>query len=99
MYALGKHIFNSSVGYLISIWAMFYTDYFRFNIQLLKEPTVYLFLPLTILLMVLSVKNRERILYVVMSSVTFSILIHTDERFLFFTPLFLMLFIIVKILH
>ena len=96
LYALGKHIFNSSVGYLISIWAMFYTDYFRFNIQLLKEPTVYLFLPLTILLMVLSVKNRERILYVVMSSVTFSILIHTDERFLFFTPLFLMLFIIVK---
>ena len=96
LYALGKHIFNSSVGFLISIWAMFYTDYFRFNIQLLKEPTVYLFLPLTILLMVLSVKNRERILYLVMSSVTFSILIHTDVRFLFFTPLFLMLFIIVK---
>ena len=96
LYALGKHIFNSYVGYLIALWAMFYTDYFRFNIQLLKEPTVYLFLTLTVLLIILSIKYRERIIYVTMSSITFSVLIHTDERYLFVAPLFLILFIIIK---
>ena len=96
LYLLGKNIFNTYVGYLIALWAMFYTDYFRFNIQLLKEPTVYLFLPLTVLLTILSIKNRERIIYVIMSSITFSVLIHTDERYLFVAPLFLILFIIIK---
>ena len=96
LYALGKHIFNSYVGYLIALWALFYTDYFRFNIQLLKEPTVYLFLPLTVLLIILSIKYRARIIYVIMSSITFSVLIHTDERYLFVAPLFLILFIITK---
>ena len=60
------HISNPDyVGY-ISIGAdLFYTDYFRFNIQLLKEPTVYLLLPLTLLLIILSIKYRERIIYVI----------------------------------
>jgi len=96
LYLLGKNIFNTYVGYLIAIWGMFYTDYFRFNIQLLKEPTVYLLLPLTLLLIILSIKYRERIIYVIMSSITFSVLIHTDERYLFVAPLFLILFIIIK---
>ena len=96
LYLLGKNIFNKYVGYLIAIWGMLYTDYFRFNIQLLKEPTVYLLLPLTVLLIILSIKYRERIIYVIMSSITFSFLIHTDERYLFITPLFLILFIIIK---
>ena len=96
LYLLGKNIFNKYTGYLIAIWAMLYPDFFRYNIQLLKEPTVYLFFPLTVLLIILSIKYRERIIYVIMSSLSFSVLIHTDERYLFFAPLFLIPFIIIK---
>ena len=36
LYLIGKNIFNKRVGLLIAIWAIFYPDFYRYNIQILN---------------------------------------------------------------
>ena len=96
IYLLGKNIFNRKVGLLSALWSIFYTDFFRFNIQLLKEPTIYFFLPLTILLVVLSIRNKNKIIFLFGSSTAFSISMHADPRYFFFIPVILIPYLFIN---
>ncbi len=96
IYLVGKNIYSRKVGLFSAFWSMLYPDFFRFNVQLLKEPTVYLFLPLAVLLVILSIKNKNKIIYIVGSSTSFSILMHADPRYLFFTPIILLPYLFIE---
>jgi hypothetical protein len=96
LYLIGKNIFNRKVGLFSAFWSIFSTDFFRYNIQFLKEPTVYLFFPLAVLFIILSIKNKNRIIYIFGSSTAFSILMHADPRYFFIFPILLIPYLFIN---
>tara|TARA_Y100000816_G_C26098606_1_gene581827 strand:+ start:580 stop:1917 length:1338 start_codon:yes stop_codon:yes gene_type:complete len=96
LYLIGKNVFNKKIGLFSAFWSILYPDFYRFNIQFLKEPSVYFFLPLIVLLIILSIKNKDKLIYLFGSAVAFSILMHTDPRYLFYLPIILIPFLFVK---
>jgi hypothetical protein len=96
LFFLGKEVFSRRIGWLFALWGMFYMDYFKYTPHVIKEPTLFLFLPLTLYLLIKSVKNNNNIKYLILSSLTFILLIHCDERFFIYYPIFAFCFFIVK---
>jgi hypothetical protein len=92
LFYLGKEIFNRKVGWLLAAWGIFYIDFFKYNPNLLKEPTVFFFFPLTIFLLIKTIRNNSPWINIIMSSISFAWLIHSDERYIFYFPVFIMLF-------
>jgi 4-amino-4-deoxy-L-arabinose transferase-like glycosyltransferase len=92
LYFFGKEIFNRNVGLLLAIWGIFYMDFYKYNPNLLKEPTVFFFLPLTLFLLFRSNRNKKLLIYLIFSAFSFAWLIHADERFFFYFPIFLLVF-------
>jgi len=83
LYFLGKKLFNRKVGLVLSVWGLFYYQAYRYLINTDKESILLLFVPLTILLLLNSVQaSKQRSwFYTLLASLSFSWLIHTDERF------------------
>lgn len=87
LYYLGKEVFNKRIGWLIAIWGVLNIEYFRYNADILKESTIYLFLPLTLFFLIKSIKYERPFRYLFYSAVSFTLLIHTDERFFAYFPI------------
>ena len=96
LYYLAEHLFNWKIGLLIAIWGVFFIEAFKYSPHILKEPTLFLFLPLTLLLLVKSIKTGKPIKYLVFASLSFGWLIHTDERFFIYFPFFALFFFLDK---
>ncbi len=87
LYYLGREISGKTVGKILAIWACLNVEFFRYTPHLLKEPTIYFLMPLIILLIIKQIK-KENYYIIILAAFLFSVLIHTDERFIFYLPIF-----------
>lgn len=92
LFLLGKEVFNRKVAWIIALWAVFFPEFFKYNVQFLKEPTLFLLFPLTILYLSKGFKTWN-VPLIICSAIFVSILIHTDERFIIYVPFFVLLFL------
>jgi hypothetical protein len=92
LFYLGKEIFNRKTGWLLAIWSIFYIDFYRYNPHLLKEPTVFFFLPLTLFLLIKAVRGNNYLIYTILSALSFAWLVHSDERYIVYFPIFALAF-------
>jgi len=94
LYWLTKEITdNNKLALFILVWGMYYINYFRYTPFLLKESLVYLLLPLTILLLISEIKNHKKISWnIILLTITYTYLIHTDERYFFYFPFIIIFF-------
>ncbi|MDD2228295.1 MAG: hypothetical protein PHY48_02660 [Candidatus Cloacimonetes bacterium] len=97
LFELGKELVSITAGYVMSIWSVFNPGLIRINYQILKEPIIILVIPLIIMLLVKIYKDKNALLNTIYSSLLFSLLIHTDERFVVFGPLFLIFIAVITI--
>jgi hypothetical protein len=99
LYCLGKTLFNSFAAWGVAIWGVFFIDAYYGSTSVLKEPTLFLLLPLVLLLIVKSVTNQKYVLHTIGAVFAFSLLIHTDERFIIYFPFLLLVFVFRKPFH
>ncbi|MBW6516742.1 MAG: hypothetical protein K0B81_09055 [Candidatus Cloacimonetes bacterium] len=90
LFWIGFKLVGLTAGYLMALWSVFNISIIKFNYQILKEPLIFLLLPLAILCLINIYQKRNILLNVILSSFIFSLLIHTDERFFIYTPVFLL---------
>lgn len=69
---------------------------FKYCPHVLKEPTLCLIIPLTLLFLVRSVKNISPVKNIIFASLSFVWLIHADERCFIYFPFFVLLFLLVR---
>lgn len=93
LFAMGKLIMSPRLGYILAIWSVFNYNLIRFCSQTYKEPFNFFLFPLVILLLLNVIKNKQVILNTVLSSLVFSLLIHTDERFFAYSVVFIAIFV------
>lgn len=96
LYYLVKEIFNNKAGWIIALWGVFFVEAFKYSPTVLKEPTLILFVPLTLLFLVKSIKSEKPLKNVFFASLSFAWLIHTDERFFLYFPVFLLFLLLIK---
>lgn len=96
LYLIGKELFNKQVGWLILTWGIFFPEFFKYSPTILKESTLFFLIPFTILMLIKSIKEPEKAKYIFYSSLSFAVLIHTDERFVFYLPVFACGFFLIK---
>ena len=96
LYSLSKELFNEKVGWLIALWGLFFVEANKYAPTVLKEPTLLLFFPLTLLLLLKSFKSPKPLKYIGLASLSFSWLIHTDERFFVYLPFLAVLLFLKK---
>lgn len=96
LFYLGREFFSVRTAWLTAVWALLFIEYFKFLSHLLKEPTLFLLVPLTLLLLLRSVRNNFSLRLLFLSSLSFIILIHTDERYFIYFPVFLFAFLMVR---
>jgi len=98
LFEIGSKVIGLTAGYFLSIWSVFNISFIRQNYQILKEPLVILLLPLIVLSLVNIYNNKKTLFNTILSSLIFSVLIHADERYIVYCPIFL-LFIFFTSLH
>jgi hypothetical protein len=96
LFYLGKNIFDRNVGWLLALWGVFNRDFFTYNPHLLKEATVFLFLPLTLLFLVTTIRTNAKVRSIFFAALSFSWLIHSDERYFLYFPFFALAFLLLK---
>ncbi|MGA2405368.1 MAG: glycosyltransferase family 39 protein [Bacteroidales bacterium] len=94
LFYLGKEMFNTKIGWLLALWGGVNLEFIKYIPHLLKEPTLYLLIPLTILLLIKFVKSKNQIYYLILSAISFTLLMHTDERYFFYFPFFTLIFLL-----
>jgi hypothetical protein len=99
LYYLGKEIFSEKIGWLIAIWGVFNLEFFKYTPHIVKEPTIFLLVPLTLLFLIRSIKTHNHFSYLIFSVVSFTLLIHTDERFFIYLPVFILAFLLIEPLN
>lgn len=96
LFYLGKLVFGRKVGWLLALWGVLYPEFIRNNAHILKEPSIYFFLVLTVFLLLQSIKNNGQLRPLLLSILSFTWLVHVDERYLMYAPLFLFAFLMVR---
>ncbi len=97
LYLLGKELINRKLGKTLAIWALFFIEAYKYSPHILKEPTLFLFVPLTLLFIVKAIKcEYRRFSNIIFSAISFSLLIHTDERFLVYFPVLTLFILLIK---
>jgi len=96
LFDLGKELFNKKVGWCMAIWGALFIECFKYSPHLLKEPVLFLIVPLTFLLLFKSIKHDFSLKHIALSSLSYAFLIHTDERFIIYLPFFAFAFFLVK---
>ena len=87
IYYLGKEVFNKKIGIISSFWSIIYIYFLIYIPRILKESILQLLIPLVILLMVYEIKKVKLNMVTILFPLTFTFLIHTDERYLIFLPI------------
>jgi 4-amino-4-deoxy-L-arabinose transferase-like glycosyltransferase len=94
LYYLGKELFNHKVGLIMALWMAVYYPAVKFSMFVYKEPLIYFLLPLTLLLLIKSIGKELNFKNILLSSIAFSILVHIDERFIIYLPIFPLIYFI-----
>lgn len=94
LYYLGKELFSEKVGWVMAIWGIFFYEAYKYCPHILKESTLFLFIPLTLLFLIRSIKNISPVKNIIFAAVSFVWLIHTDERFFIYFPLCVLFFLL-----
>jgi len=87
IYYIATIVFNKKIALFSSIWSLFYVYYIRWVPSLLKENWVQLFFALSILFLFQVLISKDFLIYLILLSLLFTLLIHTDERYLMFAPI------------
>lgn len=95
IYYLGKEIFYKKVGWAVSIWAAICLETFHYYGRVAKEPLLFLLLPLSILLIIRSANEGLKLKLIIISATVFVLLIHTDERFFLYFPVFMLFYFLI----
>ena len=85
--ACKSNIALNKISIFVFIWAFFYTDYFRFNHLVNKEPLVY-FLFALMFLLYSKIYSKCVLNNIIYFSIIVIFLSHTDPRYFFFIPFF-----------
>lgn len=96
LYGLGARLISNAGGIALALWSVFNFSLIRYCYQILKEPLVILLLPLIILCLLKAKDMKRPVLNLIISSLAFSVLVHTDERFFVYAPAFLLLILILS---
>jgi len=94
LFRLGKELLNVPAAWLMALWACFNIEFFKYVPHILKEPTIYLLIP-AILLFLINF-NKNNFYSLVLSALLFTVLIHTDERYFIYLPVFPLLILFKK---
>lgn len=98
IYFIGKTAFSEKVAILASIWSIFYISFIRYVPRIIKENlNVFLFTLILLLFIHLIMEKRNKKSSIIWFSILFSYLIHVDERFFIYFPIFLLMGYIYKI--
>lgn len=87
IYSIAKLVFDKKIAFASAIWSLFYVYYIRWIPSLLKENWVQLFFALSILFLFKSILQKHYFRYLILLSLVYTLLIHTDERYLIFAPI------------
>jgi len=82
IYAMGKIMFGKTIAILSSVWTLFYVNSIRWVPTLLKENLIHFLFALFVLLIIVYFIKEKNYLYLFLISFVFSLLIHTDERYI-----------------
>ena len=96
IYGLGKIIFNFRVGLLSSAWASLYILFIYYIPTCLKEIWLLFFITISVYFITIDINVNKLTWRTGVSAFVFSLLIHIDERFFVFFPLFIGLFLITE---
>ena len=95
IYLISRDFFSNKIAIYASAWALLYPPYCHFNTFVLRESLeVFLFLLLVFFLLKIGKASRYYALF--FSAVIYTILIHTDARFLFHLP-FIILYLYITL--
>lgn len=86
IYYTARLVFDKKIAFASAMWSLFYVYYIRWVPSLLKENWVQLFFALSILLLFQSIVQKHYLRYLILLSLVYTLLIHTDERYLMFAP-------------
>lgn len=88
LYYLGKELFDHKIGLIMAFWMAVYYPAIKFSIFVYKEALLYFFVPLTLFLLIKSLKKEFDLKYIILSALSYGILVHIDERYIFYLPVF-----------
>jgi len=95
LYKIGTLLVNHICGYIIALWSTFNFRMITYCYQTYKEPLIMLLIPLIILSLLNAYKRNKPLINIIFSSILFSILIHTDERFFVYFPVIILVIILI----
>lgn len=90
LYMIGKEVFSRKIGLFLAIWGILYVDFYKYSPNILKESIVFFLLPLTIYFLIKTIKYKYKFINILILSVSFSVLIHADERYFLYFPLIIL---------
>ncbi|MGB9696374.1 MAG: ArnT family glycosyltransferase [Ignavibacteria bacterium] len=88
IYYTARLVFDKKIAIVSAIWSLFYVYYIRWVPSLLKENWVQFFFALSILFLFQVIAQKHYLKYLILLSLVYTLLIHTDERYLMFAPVF-----------
>lgn len=94
IYKISRLFFSHSISLMALFWAACYPSFIRYTITAGNEPWIVLFFALTFYTCLLVMLNSNKMLMVLLHALSFTLLIHTDERYLIYGVVFA-LFILV----
>lgn len=92
IYKISRFYFNEEISLLAAAWAALYPNYIRYIGTAGNEPWIVLFFALSFLFAIKLIENREINISNLIALALFVVLLfHTDERYLTYIPLFVLL--------
>ena len=97
LYYLGKELFSKKVGWFLAIWGVFFVEAYKYSPHILKEPTLFFLVSLTLLFIIRSIKRKEQsVKNLIFAALSFTWLIHADERYFIYLPIFVLFFLLIQ---
>ncbi|MFZ5516782.1 MAG: ArnT family glycosyltransferase [Candidatus Zhuqueibacterota bacterium] len=97
IYFLGKELFNEKIAFFSSLWSCFYLLNIIYIPRVLKESWLFFLFALTIYLFIVEIKNKIITWRMLFFAFIYTFLIHLDERFFSYFPLFVLAFILLDL--
>jgi len=93
IFFLGKEIFNEKIGIYVAGWATFYVLFFKYIPNVLKTVLLLLLFLLAVYLFIKETKRSRISWQSFFPIIIYTFLIHVDERFFTFFPIFIISFV------
>lgn len=94
IYSIALRYTNKTVALLSFLWAALYPNFIRYTATAGNEPWIVFLFLLSIFLVVRSIETSKININLVFLAVIYTLLFHTDERYIAYAPLFVLFIII-----